>query len=350
MQQIRPAVLMFLLALNLSTNVSARVGPSSPDHSVRASAPTIRRVSLSGEGRGDYLLVDPASKRLFVTHSTVVHILDLATLKQVAEVTGLTAAHGVAIDAAARGYVSDGSSDSVVVFDPTSGTQIARIAVGKKPDCILFDPSSRTIMAFDADSNAVSVIDPGKLAVVATITLPDAPEFARADGRGHVYVNVGEVNAVAVIDTARMAVDHLIPLKGCDDPAPMDIDVVHHRLFSGCGNHVMVIADLDSGRVVGSVPIGDDADGIAFDPSTRRIFVGDRDGRWTIVRQRDKDRYRVERTLPIDLYAKTIALDPATHRLFSSTADLVWPPVVPGKKRLPNAKSGTFRLVVVAQR
>lgn len=350
MHQIHTAMTMLAIAFGLSAGVEARAGHARHHGSIGTSALTIRRVPLAGEGRGDYLLVDRASNRLFVTHGTTVHILDLTTLKPVAEVRELTAAHGVAIDASGRGYVSDGNSDSVVVFDPATGAQIARIAVGKKPDCILFDPASSTIMAFDAGADETSVIDPAKLAVVATIKLPQAPEFARSDGRGHVFVNLGEVNAIAVIDTAKMAIDHLIPLAGCDDPAPMDIDVVRHRLFSGCGNHVMVVADAGSGRIVGSVPIGEDADGMAFDPATRRIFVGNCDGTWTIVRQRDGDRYSVERTLPIDRYAKTIALDPATHRLFSSTADLVWPPAVAGKKHLPNAKSGTFRLLVVSQR
>src|SRR3569833_1154265 len=57
----------------------------------------VRRISLPGEGRGDYITVDAEGGRLYVTHSAVVHILDLATLRPLAEVTGLEAANGVAL-------------------------------------------------------------------------------------------------------------------------------------------------------------------------------------------------------------------------------------------------------------
>ena len=130
----------------------------------------IAKVSLPGEGRGDYLAVDAARNRLFVTHTTAVHVLDLRTLKPVAEVTGLTYAHGVALDGTGRGYVTDGNSNSVVVFDPSSGRELKRIAVGEKPDSILFDPASAKLMVFNANSNSVSVIDPASQAVIGAVS------------------------------------------------------------------------------------------------------------------------------------------------------------------------------------
>ena len=310
---------------------------------------SIAKQPLPGAGRGDYLSVDTAGNRLFVTHTTAVHILDLKTLQPIAEVTGLRYAHGVTVDQQGRGYVTDGDSNSVVVFDPATGKELTRIAVGEKPDSILFDPASMKIWAFNANSNSVSVIDPARQQVVATIQLPHPPENAQTDGRGHLYVNFEEGNAVGVIDTGRMMLDHLIPLTGCEGPAPLAIDKADGRLFSGCGNNVLTVTSAATGKIIASVPIGKDPDGIVFDPGTRRIFVANRDGGWTIVHQEGPDNYSVERTLKIDEYAKTVALDPETHRVFSSTADLVWPPAVPGKKHLPNARPGTFRLLVVSQ-
>ena len=311
---------------------------------------TISKITLPGEGRGDYLVADPAKNWLFVTHSKVVHVLDLKTLRPVSEVTGLTAAHGVALDSRGDAYVTDGKSNSVIAFDPKTGRELHRIQVGKGPDSILFDPASSKIMAFNGDSEDVSIIDPSKATVAATIKLPDAPEFSQADGRGRVYVNLEEANAIAVIDTMKMVLDHLIPLKGCEGPAPLALDRSHRRLFSGCTNKTMVVTDADTGKVVASVPIGGGPDGIVYDDRTKRIFVANRDGAWTIVHQSNADKYYVEQILKMDEYAKTVAIDPASGRVFSSTADLVWPPAVPGKKHLPNAKPGTFRLIVVSQR
>ena len=275
--------------------------------------------------------------------------MDLRTLKPVAEVTGLTYAHGVTTDNKGQAYVTDGNTNSVVMFDPATGRERKRIKVGKKPDSILFDPASAKVLSFNGDSNDVSVIDPASQAVVRTIKLPHPPENAQSDGRGHVYVNFEEGNAVGVIDTAKMALGRIIPLKGCDGPAPLALDKANRRLFSGCGNKVMEVTNPDTGKVVTSVPIGGDPDGIVYDAGTHRIFVGNRDGGWTIVHQSGPNSYSVERTLKIDEYAKTLALDPKTHRVFSSSADLVWPPAVPGKKHLPDAKPGTFRLIVVSQ-
>lgn len=315
------------------------------------SAYSIDRVSLPGEGRGDYVTVDADGRRLYVTHSTQVHILDLDTLKPIATVTGLKAAHGVAIDGAGHGFVTDGESNAVVMFDPATGKVLKSIPVGKKPDSILREASTGNIFAFDGDSEEVSVIDPTKGAVIGTIKLPNGPEFSQTDGKGKVWVNLEEGNAIAEIDAKTMKLVRTIKLDGCDGPAPLMFDPVNRRLFSGCGNKVMVVTDADAGKVVASVPVGGDPDGIQFDADKKRIFVANRDKTWTVISQDSADKYSVVETMPIDEYAKTVGLDPKTHRLFSSTADLVWPPKpTDGKKWLPNAKSGTFRLLVISEK
>ncbi|HYZ48543.1 MAG TPA: YncE family protein [Sphingomonas sp.] len=311
----------------------------------------IDRVGLPGEGRGDYVTVDPQGRRLYVTHSSAVHILDLDTLKPVAAVDGLKAAHGVALDmATGHGFVSDGEQNAVVMFDAKTGQVIKTIPTGQKPDSILRDDATGKIFVFNGDSEDVSVIDPATASVVGSVKLPHGPEFSQADGKGKIWVNMEEGNNIGEIDSRTMTLVRTIDLPGCDGPAPLAFDAVNRVLFSGCGNKVMTVTDADSGKVLTTVPIGGDPDGITFDPELKRVYVANRDGGWTIVDQLGKNRYKVNQTLKIDEYAKTIALDPKSHRLFSSTADLVWPPAVPGKKHLPNAKSGTFRLLVVSQK
>lgn len=328
---------------NAITGNAAEAAPGN-----NATAFSIKKVPLPGEGRGDYLTVDPEARRLYVTHSSAVHVLDLDTLKPISQVTGLKAAHGVAL-AGGHAFASDGDQNAVIEFDPASGKVLKTIAVGKKPDSILFDKASGMIMAFDGDSDQVSVIDPDKSTVVKTIKLPNAPEFSQTDDKGKVWVNMEEGNDIGVIDTKTMTLTGTIPLPGCDGPAPLMFDPVNRVLFSGCGNKVMTVTDADSGKVLTTVPVGGDPDGIAFDVARKRIYVANRDGGWTIIDQTGKDKYSVNQTLKIDEYAKTVAVDPKTHRAFSSTADLIWGPPIPGKKHLPSAKSGTFRLMVVSE-
>jgi DNA-binding beta-propeller fold protein YncE len=334
----------------------AIAGCNSSATTARANGPTsqaqldIDRVSLPGEGRGDFITVDGDTNRLYVTHSGRVHILDLGSLKPLAEVTGLKMAHGVAVDGRnGHAFVTDGDQNSVIMFDPASGRTLKTIPAGKKPDAILLERASGKIWAFNGESQSVTVIDPRTGDVVNTIELPSSPESPQSDGGGKVWVTMEDADAIAEIDTRTMKVVRTIPLAGCEGPAPLALDPANRLLFSGCGNKVMMVTEADTGKTLTSVPIGGAPDGIVFDPEKKRLFVANRDGGWTIIDQQGKDRYSVNQTLKIDEYAKTVALDPATHRIFSSTADLVWPKPTPGKKLLPNAKPGTFRLMVVKQ-
>lgn len=307
------------------------------------------KVSLPGEGRGDYLMVDEASNRLFVTHTSTVHILDLKTLQQTGIVTGLVKAAGVAL-AAGKGFASDGDGNKIVVFDPATGNTIKVLQDGKKPDSILFDQASGMVLVFNGKSNSVTLVDPVKAEVVKTVALSDAPEYARGDGQGKVFVNLGEEHAIAVIDAVKGEVVDKFVMEGCEDPAALGIDIANHRLFSSCGNHVMKVVDSTNGKIVASLPVGEDPDGVLYDPANKRVIVGARDGAWTIVDQVSPNSYKINQVYKIDPYAKTLALDSATGRIFSSTADLVWPAAKPGVRLLPNAKSGTFRLMVVSKK
>lgn len=312
---------------------------------------TLRQIPLPGEGRGDYIAVDSTARRLYVTHTSRVHVLDLDTLHTVAVIGDLKAAHGVAIDAGSgHGFITDGNQDAVLMFDLASDKPLKLIPVGKKPDSILRDAASGKVMVFDRESSQVSVIDPSAGIVTGTIKLPFGPESAQGDDHGKVWVNLDAGNSIAEIDTRAMTLVRIIPLAGCEGPAPIAFDHVRRILFSGCGNHVMTATDADSGKVLARVAVGDDPDGILFDPAHRRILIGNRGGEWTMVSQRSRSRYFTLRPLKVEPYAKTMALDPPTHRIFSSTATLVWPPAVAGKKHLPNAAPGSFHLLVVSEK
>lgn len=342
-------LIALLVAGHVASAMPAAATPTLPD--LPAKRLSIARMALPGIGRGDYLTVDHGRQRLYVTHTAVVHVLDLATLKPLATLRGLSNAHGVAVDpASGRVFVSDGGRDAVVMFDPDTGTALASIDVGRKPDALLRDPASGKLLAFNGDGHSVSIIDPLKAALIDTIALPGSPEFAQADGKGTVWVNISDKSAIVAIDTRTMRIARTIPLTGCDDTTPLAFDPAARLLFAGCGNKVMKVVDADRGAIVATVPIAGDADGIAFDPVRQRLVVANREGAWTIVTQQARARYRVEPPLPIDVYAKTIAIDPDTHRLFSSTADFTWPRPTRGVRASPLPVPNTFRLIVVSER
>lgn len=311
----------------------------------------IAHVSLPGEGRGDYITTDIVSRRLYVSHSAVVHVLNLDTLRPLAQIGGIGKAHGIAVaPETGHGFISDGKDNAVVMFDLASNKTIKSIKAGQNPDSIVYDPASKMVFVFNGTSQDVSVIDPALGEIIRTIPLGDKPEFSVSDGKGRVWANLEDSAAIVALDTRSMMVAATWQMADCEGPAGLAFDPQTRRLFSGCGNKSLKIVNADTGAIVAAVPIGEDADGVAYDAAGKRVFVTNRDGTMTIVRQLSADRYIVERNLRTELYAKTVAFDPQTRRLFSSTADLIWHDARPGttEKPLPDAKSGTFRLLVIS--
>src|SRR6202046_244166 len=186
---------------------------------------------IGGEGGWDYLTSDPKAHRLYVTHGPRVEVLDSDSGKVVGSITGLKGTHGVALDDAGKvGYVSDGGANVVVVFDRTTLASVASIPAGTNPDGIVFEPSTKTVWAFNGRSNDATVIDAESQKVVATIKLSGKPEFPTVDGKGNVYVNIETKNTIVKLDAKTRSVVAEWPLTGCESPSGMAIDTAGHRL------------------------------------------------------------------------------------------------------------------------
>ena len=186
-----------------------------------------------------------------------------------AEITGFKGVHGVALDSTGKyGYISDGGSNNVAVFDRGTHKVTQTIETGTNPDGILFEPKTERIFAFNGRSKNATVIDTHTNKVVETIALPGKPEFPRADGKGTVFVNIEDTSQIARIDAATAKVTALWSIAPCEEPSGMAIDLAHNRLFSVCGNKQMAVVDSTSGKVVASPAIGSGPDAAAFDATT----------------------------------------------------------------------------------
>jgi DNA-binding beta-propeller fold protein YncE len=120
----------------------------------------------------------------------------------------------------------------------------------------------------------------------ATIPLPGKPEFAVADAKaGRVFVNIEDRSALVALETARHKNAATWPLAPGAVPSGMAFDEVHHRLFIGCDNRLMLMVDSETGKVIASVPIGHGVDACAFDPATQLAFASCGDGTVTIAKE-----------------------------------------------------------------
>ena len=282
----------------------------------------VKKVSISGQGSWDYLTVDEAARRLYVSHGTQVEVLDIDSLTVVGNVTKTLGVHGIAIaPESGRGFVSDGQSNTVTIFDLKTLKPIADVPVGKKPDAIIFDPATSRVFAFNGESNSATAIDAASGKVAGTVDLGGGPEYAAADGKGYVFNNLEDESQVLKINSRDLKVEQHWPTAPCSSPSSMAMDRSNRRLFLGCRSKVMAVMNADTGQVITTLPIGDHVDATAFDPETKLIFNSNGEGTVTVIHQDSPDKYSLVETVKTVPRAKTMALDPRTHRLFLSTAE-----------------------------
>jgi DNA-binding beta-propeller fold protein YncE len=312
-----------------------------------------KKIEIGGEGGWDYLTVDSAARRLYVTHATRVVVLDADKGTVVGEIPDTEGVHGVAIaPEIGRGFTSNGRSSTITIFDLGTFKPLSRVkSTGENPDAILYDSTSRRVFAFNGRTQNATVIEAATGAVSATIPLAGKPEFAASDGRGRVFVNIEDKSLVTVIDAQKLSVEKTWPLAPCEEPSGMAIDRAHQRLFVGCHNKMMAVVDTGSGKVVATVPIGEGVDANGFDPDSGDAFASCGDGTLTVARAQAPDKYVVAQTVATQRGARTMALDEKTHAIFLATAQFGPPPspTAENPRPRPSLVPGTFTILVVTR-
>lgn len=284
----------------------------------------IRTIKIGGTGWWDYMLVDPQHRHLFVSHGTHVVVINVDTGKIVGEIPDTEGVHGIAIAPELnRGFTSDGEANQVTIFNLTTLKTIGTVKVtGKDPDCIIYDPASERVFTFNGDSQTSTAIDARTGKVVGTIPLGGDPEYAVADGKGHVYNNIESKSEQVEINSHTLKITKRWSIAPCMHPSGLAMDTIHRRLFAGCRNGVMAVTDPDTGKVVQTFKIGPMVDACRFDPGTRTAFCssGGGTGTLTVVREDSPDNYTLLGYAKTEKFARTMALDPKTHHVFLVTA------------------------------
>lgn len=282
----------------------------------------IKKIPIPGTGSWDYLTVDEAARRLYVSHGTQVEVLDVDSGSLVGTISNTPGVHGIAIaPESGRGFVSDGQSSTVTIFDLKTLKPISEVPTGKKPDAIIYDPATSRVFAFNGGGNSATAIEAATGKVAGTVDLGGGPEFAAADGNGYVFNNLEDESMVLKINSRKLTVEQRWPTAPCASPSSMAIDRANHRLFIGCRSKVMAIMNADSGQVVTTLPIGDHVDATAYDPQSGLIFNSNGEGTITVIHEDSPDKYSFVETVKTLPRAKTMALDGKTHQLFLSTAE-----------------------------
>ena len=311
-----------------------------------------RTIPVGGEGGWDFMRADSAGRRLYVSHSTEVVVLDLDAGTVTGRIDGLSGVHDIAVvPEFGRGFITNGKTDTVTMFDLQSLRKVGDVKTGKKPDAMAYDPAIHCVFAYNGGGQSATVIDASSGAVAGTIDLGGAPESSVADGLGAVYVNLEDKNLILKINSLTRTVEQSWPLAPGEKPTSLAMDKAHRRLFVGCGNRLMVAVDADTGRVVSSVPIGENVDSGAFDPETGLVFEANRDGTVTVIHEDAPDKYSVVQTLKTRFGSKNMSLDEKTRHIFLSAGEFLPAEAATAEtpRPRPKVKPGTFCVLEFAR-
>ena len=310
------------LTLLLSSLLAASYLSAAPQSTGVSGYHLIKKVKLGGTGGWDYLEVDPATHHLFISRGSHVIVVDPDQGKIIGDIPDTQGVHGIALaDEFNKGFTTNGRSSDSTIFDLTSLKVLGNAKTDKDSDAIIYDPFSKRVFTFNGDANTASAIDAASGKVAGTFPLGGGPEFGASDGKGKIFVNIEDKSSLVKFDAKTLKIENTWPLAPCESPSGLAIDAEHEILIVGCHNKLMAFVDGNSGKVLGTVPIGQGVDANRFDPVTGYAFASCGDGTLTIAHEDSPTKFSLVEMIQTQRGARTMALDYATHAVYLVTAE-----------------------------
>jgi YVTN family beta-propeller protein len=225
---------------------------------------------------------------------------------------------GVAVDGFSnRAYLALAGDDQIAVFDSGTGEEQTRIRlnIGDQPREIALTPDRRILVAANAGSNTVSILDTAAMTEIGRVAVGVEPSTVLVDRRGQrAYVfNLGS-NSFSVVDLANRV---LVATVGTDEqPLRGQLDRSGTRLYvASARSPVLTVYSVSDFSVQNRVHIGLGTTGIKVDPSSDLLFVAKARERRLLV-------YDPLALIPVDRVeaaegAADFAIDDAQNALFA---------------------------------
>ena len=310
------ALLLFVLVVPARTI-------SAPQSSGGSGYHLVNKVTLGGSGGWDYLEVDPATHRLFISRATHVIVVDPDQGRIIGDIPDTQGVHGIALaDEFNKGFTTNGRTGDSTAFDLTSLKVLGNTKTDKGSDAIIYDPFSKRVFTFNGEANTATAIDATSGKAVGTFPLGGGPEFGASDTKGKMFVNLEDKSSLLKFDAQTLKIESTWPLAPCESPSGLAIDAANEILIVGCHNKLMAFVDGNSGKVLGTVPIGQAVDANRFDPGTGYAFASCGDGTLTVAHEDSPGKFSLVETIRTQLGARTMAIDYATHTVYLVTASL----------------------------
>ncbi len=319
---------------------------------VGADYKVLAKYPAPGTGGWDYVSIDEQARRIYISHSTQVDVLDADSGAAIGVIPNTPGVHGIALALEFKhGFTSNGREHKVSMFDPATLKLIRKIDVGKGPDGIYYDPATKRIFTNNHGSHDVTAIDASSGDVVGTVELKGDGEQAVIGKDGLIYVNSEDTAEVVAFDPKSLAVKKRYPIGVAETPTGLAYDPKTNRLFIGCRKEPkMVVMDAGTGKVIANFPIGAGVDYAAFDPASKMAFFSCGDGTLSMFHEKSADQIEDAGGLKTQQSAKTMAFDPKTGKIFLPAAEYTETPATePGKRPTRTMKPGSFVVLVVGK-
>src|SRR3954471_10064104 len=293
----------------------------------------VNKIKVGGTGGWDYLVFDPSSDRIFVSHGNQVDVVDAKAGKLVGSIPDTPGVHGIAIAPELnKGFISSRGKNAAIIFDLKTLQKTGEAKAGNNPDAICYEPKTKRVVAVNHSGQDATIIDAKSGDVVGTIQTGEAGEYCAADDAGHMYVNMEGTSEIVEIDVAKPAVTRRVSIEpGCKGPSGLAIDTKDHVLFAVCGNtKTMSIVDYKDMKLVGTAPIGAGPDAAGYDPGTGLAFSSNgQSGDLTIVKKVGGKWEAVDK-VETGRGARTMTVNTKTHQVYLPAAE--YGPVPPAKE------------------
>ena len=281
----------------------------------------VEKFDIKADGGTDYVAVEPATGRVFVSRGNHMMIVEGNTGKVLGDIPNTPGVHGAGIATkAGHGFTTNGGDSNVTMFDLKTFDVLKQIKIESGGlDGIMYDePDDKIILTnHSRPIGTLTAIDPKSGDIVATVELEDnSPEGAAADGKGHIFVNNERKNTIQVIDVKTWKAIASWPLAPCEGPTGIAYDKASDRIFSGC-NKTSVVVDPNTGKVVATIQNGTRVDALGWDSSKKLVYIPNGgEGNVTVVHQDSPDKYSTVATVATFPGAKTIAVDSVSHNAY----------------------------------
>ena len=267
-------------------------------------APPLRQVQeipLPGvQGRLDHFTIDAKRKRVIFSAlgNDTVQVVDVFAGRQIRQIDGLSQPQGVLyVPDVDKLFVANAADGHVNVYDGKTYSKIDSIDLGgpeADPDNLRYDAAANKVYLGYGDG-AIAIIDP-----VTNRKLPTEykfeghPEGFQLEAKGtRIFVNIADTKNIHVIDRRNGKMQTWALPDGASANFPLVLDEGNKRVFVGTRKPSrLTVFDMDSGKVVASVPTAGDMDDMYYDSARKRIYVLGGEGFVSVIQQMDADHYK----------------------------------------------------------